>query len=216
MGVGSAANAIGGLTLPLWDRVLGAILLLHFLVVCGIKWGQGGPAEILWMSHIALLLTGLGLCLRSPRLVATALVAVLIPHAIWLFDCGVGMTLGRFPLGICAYLESADWWTWIATLHHFYLVPLLLFLFARVRRVPREAFLAAVALFLYLTVVGRVCLPPMNNVNYAFLLLPGVDLPAVHWFNGLPRGLYLLALNAVMGGLVFLPTALLLKRCAVR
>ena len=195
---------------------IGAALLAHFAIVLSIKLHKGLGAEIWWISHAALLIAGVGLAARSSLLVSTALTSILVFHLVWLLDFGTWLYSGVFPLKITGYLADADCLTWIATLHHFYLVPLLIAVFLCDRQYPREALLASLAVFLYLTVVSGFALSPAANVNFAFAVLPGFEQPFIEWINGLSRTAYLLALNGTASGLIFLPTALVLRRFARR
>ena len=123
----TSSPCIGGRGGP-W---IGALVSLHFAIVCGIKLQKGIGGDVCWMSHLSLAFTGAGLILRSPPLLSAALIGVLVPHSVWLLDCFGWILFGSFPLGVTAYLESADARTWIATAHHFYLIPLLLFVVLR-------------------------------------------------------------------------------------
>ncbi|MCP4249758.1 MAG: hypothetical protein GY778_22170 [bacterium] len=202
-------------TLPIGGRhgrAIGLFLLADFAVVCGIKIALGISGEILWMSHMALLLAGLGLAFRSTLAVTTALTAALVLHGIWLFDWACWQISGGFPLGVTNYLADATPWVWIATAHHFYLTPLLVLFIIRHRQYPREALLAAIALFLALTSISRGWLSPTDNINFAFGLSVDLDHPFVHWANRVPGPVYMLGLNLFVALVMLGPTALLLAR----
>lgn len=192
-------------------RRVGALLLAHFALVSLIKISTGVACEILWMSHVGLLLAGLGLVLDKPLLVATALLDVLVLHGLWLVDCFGWAFTGDFPLGITTYLRTADTLGWIATAHHFYLVPLLL-LFVRppAVRTP-EALLSAIAVYLLLTVVSRAVLPPARNVNFAFGVSFGPEVPLVTWGNRQTGAIYLPLLNAFVALVMLAPPFILLR-----
>ncbi len=193
-------------------RWLGGWLLIHFALICLIKSGQGLGADVWWLSHVALALGGAGLLLRSPGLVSAALIAVLLPHSIWLLDWTGGFLLGRFPLGVTAYLQGASAATWLATVHHFYLMPLLVTFALREQVFVARAYPFIWGLFGLLSLVGRFGLPPARNVNAAFAMVPSVDLPVVHWANGLSTWPFLLFLNAWMGLVMMLPAVCLFRR----
>lgn len=203
------------MTSPWIARVLGGALLGHYIFVVGLKLSRGRPEDLLWMSHVALLLAALGLLTRRPRLLSTALTCVLLLHTMWLVDAAVGLTAGLFPLGIATYLADADALTWIGTLHHFYLVPLLIVLVVRCRCFEPAVLAAASALFAVLSILSRCLTPPSVNVNSAFGL-PRWDLPVFDLVSGLPAVPYLLALNAIVTGVFFFPAAALLLRRAGR
>jgi len=247
-GTGSANGAIGGR----FGRWIGAALLVHFAVVCAVKAAKGCPEEILWMSHVGLLLAGLGLVGRSTLLVCTALLCILLLHGLWVFDCVAWWMGGSFPLSITSYLEEADAWVWLGTAHHFYLAPLLVVLVLVRRSMPRHSFPsrdrqgalarprqspvpyergpeqavarptiagpfpaaalpAAVAVYLWLSVLSRAFLDPAPNVNYAFGVPGALDFAFFRWANLQPGFIYLPGLNLFVTLVFFLPPFLALR-----
>jgi len=247
-GAGSAGGPVGGRV----GRWIGAVLLVHFAAVCAVKVAKGRPEEILWMSHVGLLLAGLGLVGRSALLVCTALLCILLLHALWVFDCVSWWIGGSFPLGITGYLEEADTWVWLGTAHHFYLAPLLVVLVLVRRSMPRHslpsrdregavaltrqsplpcgrgseqavarptiagpfpaaALPAAVAVYLWLSVLSRALLDPAPNVNYAFGVPGALDFAFFRWANAQPGCIYLPGLNLFVTLVFFLPPFLLLR-----
>ncbi len=197
-------------------RWLGGALLGHFAFVCIVKFSGGKGAELLWISHVGLLLTGLGLILSSRLLWTTALTLVVVPHTLWIVDCVVGLATGDFPLDLTNYVTQAGPLEWLGTAHHFYLLPLLLALFLRDRVWPVEAWPLSIAVFLGLTVVSRGLTPPTDNVNWAFGVCPEWDTPAVSAINRLGGSVHLLLLNAFVAGMILTPTAWGLSRLAAR
>jgi hypothetical protein len=183
-------------------------MILHFVTICAIKFAQGLPGEILWVSHIALLIGGIGLLLSCPLLVAAALLNVLILHGLWLVDCGTWLATGSFPLGITTHLRDADMASWIATAHHFYLVPLLLCVARRRWVRSREALLTAVAVFLFLTALSRAFTDPALNVNFVFGARVGFPVPFFQWGNLQHASLYMVGLNAFVLVFMLMPAYL--------
>ncbi|UCC31975.1 MAG: hypothetical protein JSU86_06785, partial [Phycisphaerales bacterium] len=53
-------------------RCIGLLLLADFAIVFAIKVAQGAAEEILWMSHVGLLVAGIGSVRRSAFLKCTA------------------------------------------------------------------------------------------------------------------------------------------------
>lgn len=190
---------------PRTSRLVGALLLVQFVVVCAIKFAKGLGWEILWMSHVSLLMTAVGLLVCSTFLIRTAFVAIFMLHTLWLVDCLSWMVAGVSPLSITAYLAEADVWMWVATSHHFYLAPLLAVLVYRSRGLQAECLLAAICLYLVLTLACRTFSTSTLNVNYAFGVLSSVRTAFIDWVN-LQRGpVYLLVLNGGVTVLFFVP-----------
>jgi len=193
-----------------WPALLGAVLIAHLLVVVATKMMRGTPEDVLWMSHVALGLTGAALLVRSALLIAAVATCVLVPHTLWLADWLVGRFTGAHPLGLTTYLDNADTLTWIGTVHHFYLVPLLLLLVQRVTVDGRRAVATACGLFLLLSIVSRVALPPESNVNNAYAALPTVTWPMFRAMDGMGTVAYLATLNAIAAGIMFIPGVLII------
>lgn len=181
-------------------------LLVHFCVVVFIKFKIGHPSDILWMSHVGLLTAAIGFLSAKPVLVTAAFIELLVLHSLWLYDCIAWMIGGHFPMGIATYLTSADALVWIATAHHFFLLPILLVAVMRRPTNPVEALLVAVGTYLLVTCACRAITTPGDNINYAF----GVRISWEHWFwdwaNRNSNGpFYLLGLNAFVTLVMFVP-----------
>jgi len=194
-----------------WGRGLGVLLLAHFALVCAVKIALGVAEETLWMSHVGLLIAGLGFVRCSTSLIALSLIDVLVVHSVWLVDWSAWMLVGRFPLGVTSYLEHAGLPVWAATFHHFYLSPVLLVAVLFSRECPRVALAGAVGLFVALSVISRGCLPRSANVNFAFRVAIELNWAFTDWVNTLPGPAYLLVLNAFVSVVFFLPTYLVLR-----
>lgn len=194
------------------ERLLGAMMLAHFAVVCGIKIARSVPEEIWWISHISLAIAGGGLLAGSPLLRASALTNVFVLHSVWIVDCVIGLIFNVFPIGVANYMREADTWVWLGTVHHFYLLPVLLALQIRDRAYPVIALGLSAALFCFLTITSHFGLPPQSNVNYAFVIRFVPRNPIVIWANTLPPAGYLLALNVFVSVCIFFPTAVLFRR----
>lgn len=195
---------VGGRT----GRWIGAVLLAQFVLVGLIKHHQGVTVEVLWMSHAGLLLGALGFLRGSLILIGTALVGTLLLHSVWLFDCLAWVATGRFPLNVTAYLATAPALSWVATSHHFYLVPLLAVTVIRAGRLPPESLPGAIALYFVLTIAGRALASPALNVNFAYGVLSNIRMSWLDALNLLPGPAYLLILNLGVTALFFLPAFL--------
>jgi hypothetical protein len=190
---------------------LGALLMTHFVIVCAIKSAQGIPGDVLWMSHVALAFAGGGLLLGSRLFTGAALTAVAIPHMLWLIDFVTAQFVGSHPLRITHYLHGADTLTWIATAHHFYLLPLLSVIVLCGTRYRFASLNMAALLTIGFTLLSRAVLPPSLNVNFAFTTLPGLDIAPLRWLHSLPAAGYLAVQIAGQIVVLILPAALLLR-----
>lgn len=188
-------------------RIAGCVFACQWVFTCILKFAEGTPHELLWLSHVALLLSAVGGLLNRGLVIQTALVAVLGPHAVWLGDFFSSRVLGASPLAVTAYLTDAPWWVWVGTAHHFYLAPTLVWLVTRQDRLYRTALWMASILLLYLTVLSRAFLPVSSNVNYAFGLFSPAEPGLFDSLNRLPESAYLLVLNAGVTLMLFTPAA---------
>jgi hypothetical protein len=197
-------------------RWVGGLLLVHFIIVVWAKTALGRPQELAWISHVGLLMTALGFLLRADLLIAGAFVGLAGLHGIWLFDAAGGLLGGRFPLGATRYLATAGPLEWLSTLHHFYLLPLLTITVYRRRCCPPAAYLVALTLFVYLSVLSRAFFAPADNINYAF----GVEVHVAREFlarvHRQPGWFYLLSLNAFVAIVLLLPPFLAMRLCLRR
>ncbi len=188
---------------------IGGFLLLNFLIVVLVKFQLGRTQELLWLSHVALVMAGIGFMFGRNLFVYTAATSIFLPHLIWLSDFTCWLLWGSNPLGITTYLNNANIWIWFGTLHHFYLLPVLTVLILRNGRYPLIALPVAIATYLYLTLFSRMFSHSAFNINYAFNFLPGLDAPLLNWFNQLPVHIYIIALNLTVDSFAFLPAAVL-------
>lgn len=198
-------------------RAVGVALAADYVLVAVVKFCQGAAVELLWISHVALLVACLGLILRIALLPAMAFVMILVPHTFWLADLGLRRA-GLASFGLTDYLESASIGTWLGTLHHFFLLPILIFVLRRwiacnsVRRA--EALLGAIAAYAFLMVICRAVTPSFLNINFSYGVLPGVDWSFLSWLNGLPGRHYVPLLILGTAAVTCLPGLVALRLLA--
>ena len=87
--------------IPLWLKIVDTLFV--YLIV-PIYWRRYGPANFLWFSDVALLLTVPALWLESPLLVSMMALAVALPELAWNIDFFVRLTTGVSLLGLAAYM----------------------------------------------------------------------------------------------------------------
>ncbi len=204
----------GHVRTPLYGRGIGMVLMMHYVLVCAIKIHQDKSEDIWWLCHATLALAAAGLFLRARTLIAMAFIGVLVPHVLWLSDALLGSFPGLGCAGVHDYLVQADALTWLSTCHHFYLIPLL---WISLRCMPEKAALKPIhalfgmaGLFVVMSVVSRVVLPEAANINFAHALFPASRKPLLVAINALPAAVYLLVLNSLVIGLLFVPAWLVL------
>ncbi|MBK9384893.1 MAG: hypothetical protein IPN34_08770 [Planctomycetes bacterium] len=164
-----------GSSAALYRPRLGAVLALYYLYVAGVWLASDRPEEGLWLSHLSLLLAGFGYATGFATLLGGTLVGIFLFHALWCVDAVVWLATGVFPVGITYYLESATAAQWLATIHHFFLFPLLAATLLRARAFRRAAWPMACLLFALAVSLARVLTPAAANVNGAFEPPPGIE-----------------------------------------
>ncbi len=192
------------------SRLAGILLLAHFLFVCLVKVGYGTPWQLLWFCHLSLGLAAVGVLTRSTLLKATALTNVLVLHSLWIVDFLYGSVAGTYPFALSAYVADIDVVSRLASMHHLYLLPVLLWKFWRDREYPREAWLVSATLFVIVMLASRSLLSPAENVNYSYFIPDSLRIYGVSTLNDLPGEVYLLGVHSIVNLIAFLPAAIVL------
>ena len=192
-------------TLPLSIKIP---YLVFVLVWFPVYWAKNGPANFLWGSDLALILTGIALWTESRLLASMTAVGVLVAELAWNGDF-----LGRMFFGIdavpgpgTAYMWDAAKPIWLRglSLFHVALPVVTLWLVYRLgydrRALLWETLLAWIVLPLSFWIGG-----PEKNINwtYGFGHEPQTWLPDPH---------YLAFIMVLFPLAVFLPTHLILKQ----
>ncbi|MBL8900566.1 MAG: hypothetical protein JNM84_23245 [Planctomycetes bacterium] len=154
---------------------LAAALALYYLYVAATWFASDRPEEGLWLSHLSLLLASFGFAMGGATLLGGTLVGIFVFHALWCVDALGWLATGRFPMGVTYYLERATAAQWLATIHHFFLFPLLAAVLLRARAFRWAAWPMACVLFALAVTLARWITPATANVNGAFAPPPGVE-----------------------------------------
>jgi hypothetical protein len=196
--------------------IIGAVMLANYALVVAVKIATNIPEEMLWASHVGLLVGGLGLLLNRDILVTSATTLIFTFHGAWIIDAVGWLTTGTFPIGVTSYLADADWPTWLATFHHFYLLPVLIILVLLRRRWARRSWFVAVLVFSILTLLSRLVGSSEYNVNSAFRVVDGMDDTFFARLNSLPGAAYLLAIDAIAAANFFVVSSVFGLICRTR
>jgi hypothetical protein len=99
-----------------------------------IYWHHHGPQNLLWFCDLANLVALLAIWRGSPLLLSSQLVAVGVPQVGWTVDYLGRLISGSHPLGGTEYMFDATQPFWLRALSyfHFWMLPLLAVLVARV------------------------------------------------------------------------------------
>ena len=189
--------------IPLWVKTT---YTLFVCLIVPVYWRHYGPANFLWFSDIALLVTVPALWLESSLLASMMAVAVTLPELAWNVDFFVRLTTGASLTGLSAYMFDRSIPLFIRGLSLFHVgLPLLLIWMLNRLGYDKRALIAQ-------TLVAAIVLPlsyffsdPRENVNwvYGFGEKPQTRVPAV-WFLTFLILMFPLA--------IYLPTHLVLDK----
>jgi hypothetical protein len=187
---------------PLWMKIAHTLFLT---ILIPAYWRKYGPANFLWFSDIALLVTLPALWLESPLLASMEAVSVALLDLIWCADFLVGLLARAHPVGLSKYMFDPKVPLWLRglSLFHCWLPIQLLWLVGRLGYDGRALF-AQTALAWVVLPVCYFFTAPAENINWVFG--PG----------GAPQqrmapGRYLLLLMLFFPVCVYLPTHLVLQ-----
>lgn len=152
---------------PTYLSVLGVIGCAGYAVHAGYHYLHGTPEHAVWICHLAALLVGAALILNDARMNAAGLLCLSIGLPMWILS-----------------LAAGEPFIWTSPFTHV-LGLVLGIIGARAMRVPRFAWLEALAFVFALMVSARLFTPAESNVNLAFGPEEGLSLWTVtgpiHW-----------------------------------
>jgi len=152
--------------IPLWIKVAYTLIVA---VIVPVYLAYYGPANFLWFSDIALIVTGVALWLESPLLVSMMVVGVLLPELLWNVSFLTRLLTGVHVFGLADYMFDTRIPKWIRALSLFHVVlpVLMLWMVHRLgydpRALPAQTALAWVILPLTYAVTK-----PEDNINWVY------------------------------------------------
>jgi hypothetical protein len=163
-------------------------------------WRHYGPLNEVWLCDFANLVTLVAIWLESPVLLSSQLVAVAIPQIGWTLDWLGRLALGFHPIGGTEYMFDADKPVWLRglSLFHLWMLPLLVWLVARVGYDKRGFWVQTALVAGLLLPLSRFAAPRADNVNWVWGPF-GVE---QHW---MPPALWFALLFALYPLVLFLP-----------
>ncbi|WP_284446606.1 hypothetical protein [Fluviibacter phosphoraccumulans] len=188
----------------------------YMAVLIPVYWKTYGPTNFLYFCDIALIMTLFALWLESALLVSAAAVGIVLPQALWAIDfiaTGIGWPLS----GMTGYMydDALPVHARFLSFFHFWLPFFLLWLLRHTgydpKGLPLWTVIALVAVYICYFFLPAPPAPANNpglpvNVNYVFGFS---DQAAQTW---MPPLVWFFLLQAMLVGLIFLPSHWLLKR----
>ncbi len=187
--------------IPLWIKVAYTLMVA---VIVPVYLAYYGPANFLWFSDVALIVTGVALWLENPLLVSMMTVGVLLPELLWNVTLFTRLVTGIRVSGLADYMFDTRIPKWIRTLSLFHVVlpVLMLWMLHRLgydpRALPAQTALAWVILPLTYAVTK-----PEDNINWVYG-------PGARPQRQISPPLYLAFVLILFPLIVYVPTHLLL------
>jgi len=187
--------------IPLWIKVAYTLMVA---VIVPVYLAYYGPANFLWFSDVALVVTGVALWLESPLLVSMMTVGVLLPELLWNITVFTRLLTGVRVSGLADYMFDTRIPKWIRALSLFHVVlpVLMLWMLHRLgydpRALPAQTALAWVILPLTYAVTK-----PEDNINWVYG-------PGARPQRQISPPLYLAFVLILFPLIVYVPTHLLL------
>ena len=187
--------------IPIWIKVAYTLMVA---VIVPVYLAYYGPANFLWFSDVALVVTGVALWLESPLLVSMMTVGVLLPELLWNVTLFTRLLTGIRVSGLADYMFDTRIPKWIRALSLFHVVlpVLMLWMLHRLgydpRALPAQTALAWVILPLTYAVTK-----PEDNINWVYG-------PGARPQRQISPPLYLAFVLILFPLIVYVPTHLLL------
>ena len=188
--------------IPLWIKVAYTLMVA---VIVPVYLAYYGPANFLWFSDVALIVTGVALWLENPLLVSMMTVGVLLPELLWNVTVFTRLLTGVRVSGLADYMFDTRIPKWIRALSLFHVVlpVLMLWMLHRLgydpRALPAQTALAWVILPLTYAVTK-----PEDNINWVYG-------PGARPQRQVSPPLYLAFVLIFFPLIVYVPTHLLLR-----
>lgn len=192
--------------------IIGLFLIFHYILLIIDRYQHDMLYNLVWISHLTLLLAAIAFLTRNNLLLSGALVSVMVVHGIWIFDFIYMVVTGLSPIDYTAYVLELPTYRKILTVHHIYLIPLLLFTLLKQKRVDLRGWYVAALLFAFATLSSVLFVDPSYNLNCAHTTCPAllIAFPSLSFLSQLSQITYLVMINLLMGALgFFLPNLVL-------
>ena len=187
---------------PLWLKLAYTLMVAVIVPVYLVHYG---PANFLWFSDIALIVTGIALWQESRLLASMMAVAVLLPEALWNVSFFSRLLLRVRVTGLADYMFDRAIPRWIRALSLFHIpMPIVLLWMLHTLGYDPRALAAQTALAWVILPVTYALTDPNENINWVF----GPGGPPQRRLA--PR-LYLLLVLVVFPLIVYVPTHFLLR-----
>ena len=190
--------------LSMWIKVSYTIFVC---ILVPIYWLERGPANFLWLSDIALIVSVPALWLENRFLASMMAVGVLLPELAWNLDFFLRLIVGVDVIGLNAtgYMFEPGYALLFKffSLFHVFLPVLLLWMIYQLGYDARAVYAQTLLVWVLLPVC-YLATDPQRNLNWVF----GIGDPPQTWVSG---PLYVVLLMGIYPLLVLIPTHFILK-----
>lgn len=152
--------------LPLWLKLAWSAAVAVVLVV---YWVRYRPANFLWFSDLALIISVPALWLESSLLASAMAVGVLVPELVWNVGYFLRLATRRSLTGLTDYMFDQTLPLWLRALSLFHVpLPLLLLWMVHVLGYDPAAPLLQTAIAWVVLPATYLLTPPEKNINWVF------------------------------------------------
>jgi hypothetical protein len=188
--------------LPLWLKLAYTLMVAAIVPVYLVHYG---PANFLWFSDIALIVTGIALWQESRLLASMMAVGVLLPELLWNVSFFSRLLVRVRVTGLADYMFDRAIPRWIRALSLFHIpMPIVLLWMLHTLGYDPRALLAQTVLAWVILPVTYAMTDPRENINWVFG-------PGGQPQRRLAPRLYLLLVLVVFPLIVYVPTHFLLR-----
>ncbi len=190
-------------------KIIGTLLLAWLAAVTINRFQVGLQHNLWWVSHATLLLAAIGFIQENKHLLTASLCLVFIPHLFWIIDV-ILLLAGAKTFGVGDYLQYGDINTYIFTIHHVFLIPILLWALHKTS-VSNKGWMIATSYFATITLAALLTTPPEYNVNCAWHVCEATIAKPFYFINQLPQIMYWMIENLIATTFMFIPINSMLK-----
>jgi hypothetical protein len=188
--------------IPLWLKLAYTLVVAAIVPVYLVHYG---PANFLWFSDIALIVTGIALWSESRLLASMMAVGVLLPELLWNLSFFARLLAGVRVSGLTDYMVDPAIPLWIRGLSLFHIpMPIVLLWLLHTLGYDPRALVAQTALAWVVLPITYAVTDPRENINWVFG-------PGGRPQQRLSPPVYLVLVLIVFPLIVYVPTHLLLR-----
>ncbi len=164
---------------------LGVILLLWGIAALVGNFLLRGPSQILWFCYIGLIVIGIGILIRSSRLIGSQVNILAIPLLIWDIDFVYRLIMGEPLFGITDYLFVGSLFSLpnLISMQHLFTIPLAIYAMYLIKVKEFDFWKISVIQVIVFYFLVLLFTPSEPNINCVYVNCLGFNLPWPYWIS---------------------------------